>query len=148
MRRFSIALLGVLACGDDNGAGPGSVNVTGTWSASLTNLSGSGVSCSSTTPTQLTLDQTGTTFSGSYNGGELFCSGPGGTGPVPVGSGSVVNGTVSGSNLSFDLDTPDFHHTGTVSGSSMSGTAQWTMDVGLPLGMVTLTGNWEAALAP
>jgi hypothetical protein len=144
LRRFSIALLGVLACGGDNGTGPASTNVTGTWSASLSNMNGGGVSCSSTAPTQLTLDQTGATFSGSYSGGELFCSGPGG-GPIPVGSGLVINGTLSGRNLSFDLDTPDFHQAGIVSGTSMSGTAQWTMDFGIPRGVVTLNGNWTAA---
>lgn len=147
MRRFSMALLGVLACGGDNGTGPISTDVTGTWSASLSSMNGGGVSCSSTAPTQLILDQTGASFSGSYSGGELFCSAPGSTGAVPVGSGSVVNGTVSGRNLSFDLDTPDFHQAGSVSvsGTSMSGTAEWTLDFGIPVGVVTLNGNWEAA---
>lgn len=145
MRRFSIAVLGALACGGDNGTGPTSIDVTGTWSASLSSLSGSGVSCSSTLPTQLTLNQTGTSFSGSYEGGELFCSGPGGTGPLPVGSGSVINDTLNGRNLSFDLGTPDFHFTGTVTGTSMAGTAHWTMDFGIPIGVATLNGNWVAS---
>lgn len=64
---------------------------------------------------------------------------------MPVGSGSVINGTLSGRNLSFDLDTPDFHQAGSVSGTSMSGTAEWTIDFGLPVGVVTLNGNWGAA---
>jgi hypothetical protein len=145
LRRYSIVLIGVLACGSDNGTGPISTDVTGSWSASLSDLSGGSVSCNSTAPTALTLDQTGASFSGSYSGGELFCSGPGGTGSMPVGSGSVIHGTVSGSNLSFDLDSPDFHHTGSLSGTSMSGTAEWTIDFGLPVGVVTLNGNWEAA---
>lgn len=146
MRRFfCIAVVGVLACGGDNGTGPTATDVTGAWSTSLSNMSGGGVSCNSTAPTQLTLNQAGTSFSGSYSGGELFCSGPGGTGSIPVGSGSVINGTLSGGNLSFDLDTPDFHHTGSVSGTSMSGTAQWTMDFGIPVGVVTLNGSWGAA---
>jgi hypothetical protein len=145
MRRLSIAVLGVLACGGDNGTGPGSTDVTGTWSASLSSMNGSGASCSSTVPTQLTLNQAGTTLSGSYDGGELFCTAPGGTGPVPVGSGSVVNGTLSGRNLSFDLGTPDFHFSGAVTGTSMAGTAQWTMDFGIPIGVATLNGNWVAS---
>jgi hypothetical protein len=144
MRRFCLGLIGILACGDDDGTGPGSTDITGSWSASLSNLSGASVNCSSTSPTQLTLNQTGAIFSGSYEGGELFCTAPGSTGPVPVGTGSVVNGTFSGSSLSFDLDTPDFHHDGTLSGTSMSGTAQWTLDFGLPVGEVTLNGTWEA----
>lgn len=56
-----------------------------------------------------------------------------------------MNGTVSGENLSFDLDTPDFHFAGSVSGTSMSGTAEWTVDFGLPVGVVTLNGTWSAA---
>jgi hypothetical protein len=57
----------------------------------------------------------------------------------------VINGSLSGTSLSFDLDTPDFHHEGSVSGASMSGTAEWTMDFGIPVGVVTLTGTWAAA---
>ncbi|HEU4680291.1 MAG TPA: hypothetical protein VFS51_01015 [Gemmatimonadales bacterium] len=144
MRRFCIGLIGLLACGDDDGTGPGLTDITGTWSATLSNLNGDGVSCSSTDPTQITFNQTGATFSGSFSGGELFCTAPGSTGAVPIGTGSVINGTVSGTNLSFDLDTPEFHHEGSVSGSSMSGTAEWIIDFGLPAGEVTLNGTWEA----
>ena len=60
-------------------------------------------------------------------------------------SGSVVNGSVSGNTVNFDLDTQDFHHTGTLSGNSMSGTATWTFDLGAPVGEVTLSGNWSAS---
>jgi hypothetical protein len=143
MRRFCIGLIGLLACGDDDGTGPGLAEVAGTWSASLS-MTGDGVNCSSSDPTQLTLTQTGATFSGSFSGGELFCTAPGSTGAVPIGSGSVINGTVSGSTISFDLDTPDFHHEGSVSGNSMSGTVEWVIDFGLPSGEVTLNGTWEA----
>ena len=147
MRLSSVfVLLGITlaACGDDDGTGPSSANVEGTWSASLSNLSGGGVSCSSTIPIDVTLTQTGNTFSGSYDGGELTCTGSAGTFSTPVGSGTVINGQVSGNNISFDLDTPDFHHTGSVSGTSMSGTASWTFDFGDPTGVVTLNGNWGA----
>ena len=144
MRRLSIAILGLLACGGDNGTGPTSVDVTGSWAATLSNMNGSGASCSSTAPTQLTLSKVGAGFTGSYQGGELFCSAPGATGPVFVGSGSIANGAISGRNISMDLGSPAFHLTGNLSGTSMSGTAEWAMDFGLPLGTVTLTGNWQA----
>jgi hypothetical protein len=141
-----VALFGLLACGGDSNTGPStSANVSGTWSASVSNMSGGGISCSSTDATLLTLNQTGTTFSGTYSGGELTCAGPGGTSSGPIGSGSVVNGQVSGNDLSFDLDTPDFHLTGTVNGASLSGTARWRIDFGAPTGVVTLNGNWGAA---
>jgi hypothetical protein len=146
MPRFLVsALLCLAACGGDDGTGPSPANVSGTWSGSVSNMNGSGVSCSSTQPTQFTLNQSGTSFSGSYAGGELTCSGPSGTGSAPIGSGSVINGAVSGSNVTFDLDTPDSHFAGSVTGNSMSGTAQWRIDFGAPIGLVTLNGSWGAA---
>jgi len=145
MRRSLLGLLAILlACGGDDSTGP-STNVAGTWTASLSNMSGSGISCSSTSPTTITISQQSTTFSGSYSGGELTCTGPGGTASEFIGSGTILNGTLNGNSVSMDLDTPDFHLTGTVSGSSMSGTAQWVIDFGQPTGVVTLNGNWGAA---
>lgn len=144
MRRLLLSsLLILLACGD-NGTGPSTASVTGTWSGSVSNMSGSGISCSSTEATQSTLDQSGTSFSGSYTGGTVFCSGPGGGTTVPIGSGSVINGTVNGSSVIFDLDTPDSHFAGTMSGNSMSGNAQWRVDLGAPIGVITLSGTWAA----
>jgi hypothetical protein len=145
MRMFSAVMLFLMAaCGDDDGSGPGSIDVTGTWSASVSNMSGSGVSCTSSSPTQLALAQTGATFSGSYDGGAVDCSGPGGTLSSPLGSGSVTNGQLNGNAVSFDLGTPDLHHTGTASATSMSGTAVWRVEYGT-LGTLTLNGNWVAA---
>jgi hypothetical protein len=145
-RSCMIALLGVLACGDDDGSGPSTpVEITGSWSTTLSNLSGDGVLCNSTTPTLLTLTQTETALTGSYSGGSLTCSGPGGTATLPVNTGSVINGQVTGNQVSFDLGTQDFHHEGTVSGTtSMSGDATWTIDFGPSVGSVTLTGTWAA----
>ncbi|HET8836269.1 MAG TPA: hypothetical protein VFN08_16175 [Gemmatimonadales bacterium] len=59
--------------------------------------------------------------------------------------GIIVNGTIDGNAIAFDLDTQDFHQTGSVSGSSMSGTARWTFDLGGSTGIVVLNGNWAAA---
>lgn len=140
---FQLGFLALAACGDSTG--PSSANVAGTWTASLSNMSGSGISCSSTSPTTISLSQQGTTFSGSYTGGEMTCTGPGGTFSDFIGSGTVLNGTLNGNSVSMDLDTPDFHLTGTVSGTSMSGTARWVIDFGQPTGVVTLDGNWGAA---
>lgn len=147
MRRLAaFVLLGSMACGGDSNTEPSpTANVSGTWNASVSNLSGSGIACSSVGNTQLTLNQTGDTFSGTYSGGELTCTGPGGTASAPFGSGTVINGTVSGSDVSFDIDTPDQHFTGTASSTSMSGTTRWNIDLGAPTGVVTLNGNWGAA---
>lgn len=140
---FATALTLLAACGGD-ATGPTQANVGGVWSLSLTNLSGSGISCS-TSGTTMTLSQTGTTFSGSYGGGSITCFGSGESFSSPFGSGSVVNGVVSGYNVSFDLDSPDFALTGTESGASMSGTCTLRADLGAPYGVITLSGNWGAA---
>jgi hypothetical protein len=141
----ALAAVALCACGGDDTTGPtGSINVGGTWNVSLTNLSGGGASCSSTEPTRLTIRQTASTFTGTYSGGILNCLTPTESFSTAVGSGTVINGEVSGNNVSFDLDSPQFHQEGTVTGSSMAGTAEWTYDFGLPLGEVNLTGGWSA----
>ena len=143
LRSVVAACLLLAACGGDN-TGPSNVNVTGTWSASLTNFSGSGASCNATGIT-LQLSQSGTSFAGTYAGGTFVCSGPGGSGQFAGSSGIIINGTVSGSAVSFNVDTPDSHFSGTVSGNSMSGQGTERIDFGAPTGVVTLSGSWGAA---
>ena len=98
MRRIPLLLLipVFLACGGDDGdiMGPSIPSVAGSWTYSATNLSGSGISCS-VSGTSLVLNQSGGTFTGSYSGGTLSCSGGGVTLSAPVGSGIVVNGSVT-----------------------------------------------------
>jgi hypothetical protein len=146
-RYLGFALTAIVACGgDDVTTGPaGSISVGGTWSASVSNMTGGGASCRTTSPIQVTLRQTESTFSGSYAGGILTCLTPTESFSSAVGTGTVKNGKVSGKSVSFDLDTPAFHHSGSVSGVTMSGTAEWTYDFGLPMGEVTLVGSWSAA---
>jgi hypothetical protein len=147
MRRcLIIALCGVAACrGGSSTEPPPAADVSGTWNATVSNMTGGAISCRSTSATQLTLTQTRNTFAGLYSGGQLTCSGPRGNSSAPVLSGSVKNGAVNGNNVTFDIDTPDSHFTGAVSdASSMSGTARWKIDFGPPNGVVTLDGNWEA----
>lgn len=43
--------------------------------------------------------------------------------------GRVVNGVVTGSQIEFDFDSPEFHHFGTVRSRSMSGTAHQFFEV-------------------
>jgi hypothetical protein len=135
--------LALTACGGDDATGPSNANLAGAWTLSATNMSGSGVSCG-LSAAALTIGQSGTTFSGSYGPGTLTCV----AGSQSIGAtiqGTIVNGTVDGNAVTFDLDTQDFHHTGSVSGTSMSGTARWTFDLGGSVGVVVLNGNWSAA---
>lgn len=137
-----LAVLLLVSCGDDNPTNGDTANVEGVWTASLSDMTGSGVSCSSTIPTTLAITQDGTDFSGTYSGGELTCTEPGGTSSIPVEPGEIVNGRVNGEEVDFDLDTPDFHLTGIADGDAIFGRAHWTVDDGT--GAMTLSGDWSA----
>lgn len=149
MRR-SIRIVGIVAlssfigaCGGD-ATGPQLADVTGTWALTLSNLSGSGVACSATGVTA-NLTQSGSTFTGSYSGGTITCMAAGQTASQPMATGDIINGKVDGNQVTFDVDTTDAPFTGTVDGNAMTGTGTVTYDAGAPLGVIVLTGNWEAA---
>jgi hypothetical protein len=146
MRKILLCSLVVLAAacgGDDGGTGPEEdANVGGRWSLAASNMSGSGLSCTLNAP--LNLSQTGSTFTGTYGAGTVTCQ-AGGDHFSEDTQGTVVNGAVDGEDVEFDLDTQDFHHTGSVNGNSMSGTARYVIDLGGSIGVVTLNGNWSAA---
>ncbi|MGH7497722.1 MAG: hypothetical protein ACREL3_02600 [Gemmatimonadales bacterium] len=140
---WALLALVLTGCGGGDATGPSNASVAGTWTMSLSNLSGSGVSCNlSATP--VTIAQSGTTFSGTYGPGTLSCFAGSQSNSVQI-QGTIVNGTVDGNAVVFDLDTQDFHQTGSVAGNSMSGTARWTIDLGGSSGIVVLNGNWSAA---
>ena len=131
------------ACGGDDSTGPSQASLGGVWTLSATNVSGQGVSCN-LSPSRMTISQSGTTFTGTYGPGTVTCV-SGADSFSYVAQGTVVNGTVNGNSVQFDLDTQDLHLTGGVNGNSMSGTARWSIDFGGDIGVVTLNGNWSAA---
>jgi hypothetical protein len=137
-----LAVVGA-ACGGDDSTGPSQASVSGNWTLSATNVSGQGVSCN-LSPTPMSIDQSGTTFSGNYGPGTVTCLAGSESASAPV-QGTVVNGTINGNSVQFDLDTQDTRLTGAMSGNSMSGTVRWTIDFGGDIGVVTLNGNWSAA---
>jgi len=77
---------------------------------------------------------------GSYDSGTLTCNGTPFAGTV---SGVVVNGLLNGSDVTFQLDSPNLYQGGTISGGAMSGVASWLVPVNGQA--VTLTGTWTAA---
>lgn len=134
--RTSLALsLAVLlaACGGDSTAPK--VDLTGTW-AGTWSISGSGVTCSLTIPMQLS--HTGAVFSGTYSNASISCNGQSQSGI----SGSIVNGSVNGNGVTFDVDTAAAHQTGTASGNTMHGSATWTIPT--QSGSIVLSGTWSA----
>jgi hypothetical protein len=146
MRRLSFLLsLLVLAtaCGGDDPSGPSNANVGGIWHVTFSNMSGGGVTCNSNNSNMSLTHASGTAFSGSYGPMTLSCTNGTDTFQDTF-QGTIVNGTVSVNAVTFDLDTQDFHQTGSANGNSMSGTAHWVIDLGAGQ-TATLNGNWSAA---
>ena len=114
-----------------------------TWKFELPGLVGGGMSCA-IRGASLELVRQGTALEGSYGDGELTCTDSTGR-PKDLGpaEGMLVNGKVEGSRISFDIDSPDAHQTGTITAHSMSGTATWVLDFG-SRGVIELTGPWHA----
>lgn len=153
-RLATAVLLGALtmaACGGDSMTGPsgtsgGSTNLSGSWTYAAPNMTGTiqgfTVSCRfSNVP--LSITQTGETFTGSTDGGSFSCSLGGQSDGGTFGSRIIVNGEVDGTSVEFDFDSPDWHHTGQISGNSMTGQATAILE--LSTGSVVLRGGWSAA---
>jgi len=120
-------------------------DLSGSWTYSSPNLDGtlvgSAVTCSVSGMT-LSLTQTGTSFSGTAAGGTFTCfdGGPPMSQPLTA---VVANGQVDGKAVQFDFNASNWRHTGTVSGSTMSGSVTLVLeDV---VATVTLNGQWSAA---
>ena len=141
MRRLFIlaAITTLAACGDSTSPGP---NLGGSWLYSVSNLTSGSVTCSSS-GTTLSITQSGATFSGSYSGGTLTCLTPSGSSSGLIGTGAVVSGSLSGNAVSFDLDTGDWHNSGSISGGSMSGSV--TVRLTISGTTFVLSGNFGAA---
>ena len=149
MMRGPILLLiaATLSCGGDSN-GPKTPSLTGTWRFSYSSMTGTfdgvTVECAATA-LDFTLSQSGNSFSGvQANLARIFCLRQG-TAIVDTNldQETLVNGSISGSTVSFQLGILGGPNAGTVTGSSMSGTAQWNFLSGnVP---VTLTGPFTAA---
>ena len=138
-------MFAIVGCGSTTE--PQNAQVGGLWSYNTGQLSGGNVRCFITN-VDLSLNQTGATFTGSANGGNIRCTVAGVTVmDGPLGNQVVVNGTVSGNTLSFDIETPAWSNSGGVSGNSMTGTVRLTIDLGGTTGSVDLTCNWSATRA-
>jgi len=147
-------LLGPAACDVDPNApgrrgggfagGRRHADVSGDWVYSVTNLGAEGVSCSLSN-VALSLEQRDSTFTGTYAGGQMVCAFPGEPARLwEIGAGAVLNGLVRGDSVYFDLDTPDWHSRGRLSGNSISGETRVRLDLGLD-GVFILTGTFGAA---
>jgi hypothetical protein len=139
-----LALIGLAACGKDSSDPSQSAppNIAGNWTYTTSNLTGSGLTCSSS-GTTMTITQQDATFTGTYSGGMLTCSAVGGSASQPITGGTVVNGSLSSTTVAFDMDTPDWHNSGTISGTMMSGTTRIVATSGTTT--FTLNGSFTAS---
>ena len=147
LRILSVCLLSFLAaCGDSTG--PSNASLQGTWRFSYSNLTGAfqgaTVTCGGG-PFDFSITQTGSTFSGvQVSSARVTCSVQGTTVVDElIASETIVNGQISGSNVTFRLGSLAGQHSGTVTGTSMTGNAQWVFVEGNTT--LTLNGNFSAA---
>jgi hypothetical protein len=143
MKKLLLTAAAVLltACGDSTGVLIGSSSdLSGSWKYTATNLTSGDVTCGFSN-VNISLTQSGATFSGTTAGGTITCSSAGQTFVDGLGGDIVANGTIAGNSVQFDIGTPDLHHTGTMSGSSISGTL--TVRVAVTNGTVTMVGPFS-----
>jgi hypothetical protein len=132
------------ACGGDS-TGPGTsvLQLAGSWNYS-DNISSSSAGMSCTSAGTVTVNQTGSNFSGSANATSGVCTDSFGGSIDNTGVSSITGGQVSGSQVSFQV--PNCQFTGAVSGNppnSMSGTETCTLAVSGT--NYTFTGTWQAS---
>jgi hypothetical protein len=94
------------------------------------------------------LTQTGAAFSGvqTGNNGRLTCSatGQGTVVDEVLGGETIINGQLVNSQVSFRLGSVDGTNTGSISGTSMTGSASWVFALGAGESLA-MTGSWSAA---
>ena len=147
MRQSTLVLWTAAAlwgCGDGGGnvGPPQPVDLTDSWSFSITRLTTPGAGFYCTVTGTMELDQTGTAFEGTYHVSSAKCTNGNDAGS---GDGRVVNGAVyAGDSVHFHFDDDNFDQHGVVSPSrtSMSGRTTWVSDD--EGSILTATGNWSA----
>ncbi len=137
---LAVGLVVVTGCGGGDSTGPSSSSMDGTWHMSITNLTANGVTCSAS-DIVMNVHAAGSTFTGTY-GGVLACGPTGGQAESSPVAGTIEHGTRNGSQVAFDLDDTDAHHSGVITGDHMNGTA--TYRINFLSGPVVLSGSWAA----
>jgi len=134
--------------GEDGGSTPAGPSLSGRWVGTTNRSVASNGTVVNTCTEEMTLDaqQAGTTLTGTLTTGTATCTATiPGLPPVvtnPPGGSVPIAGTVSGSQVQFSFTTtsncPPSQFTGTVSGTTLTGTIRYTCL------NVTETTNWTA----
>ncbi len=141
---LALAAFAVLlaACGGSSTGPSMPASIGGTWSYSA-NISNTQLQTSCQATGTVTINQSGSQFSGS-NTGNSVCTGPGGTSAGPAG-GTISGGQVTGNSLTF-VDDQGCSYSGAASGSPtnrMSGQVTCPLSVGGTT--YQFTGTWTAS---
>ena len=135
----------IAACGSGGEATapppPPPADISGAWNLTFTNMTGGGLSCS-TSAIAVTIVQSSATFTGSgQTSWTLSCVSGGTTQSSTDSAATITNGTINGNTVRFSLATSATNQIGTLTGNSIAGTASWTVNVGN--GVATLAGNFS-----
>ena len=147
-RLLLLVVVASTACGDSTEP-PEHADLGGSWTYSATysvNLGALGTVGCSLSGVQVSLSQSGSSISGTGQGGESVCDSPFfPLEPATAENPATILGTVDGNSVSIEVDSfVLLSHEGTVSGNSMSGTVTGTGDIPGG-GSISVTGSWSAS---
>ena len=136
------------AC-DDGSQPPEHADVSGSWTYSATDsvsLGPLGATTCSGSGAQATITQSGSSVSGTAQGGEWTCDPPVfALEPFTNENPGQISGTVEGTSVRFEVaGFVRLVHEGTVSGNAMSGSLNGTGNIA-EVGSISVTGSWSAA---
>lgn len=137
------AVLVVVVAGsscDGDSTGPEARDISGDWTLTATYNSAQ-LQTTCTLDGLLSLDQSGSTFTGLVTGSLLTCSGPGGTTSSNA-DGPITGGQISGNTASYSDG--ECNYTGTISGSPANRVAgDVDCDVSIEGTTYPFTGTWQ-----
>ena len=131
LRRGSSLLAAVvLGCGGDDPSGPKSEDIHGTWRVSYYSMTFGNFACD-VDPVDYVITQFGPTFSGTSSATwAVNCSNGADAISQTFVGGTIYEGSIDGDQITFYIPEAAAILEGTMSGTSMIGTAMWLLDVG------------------